>query len=71
MAAKVVATSLVHPYNEKKPRILCGLSRSDLADRTIMDLATAAAREAKSRDIALRETLEQVAYNLLVGRIKL
>lgn len=71
IAARVVANAILHPYNASKPQPSCSLSNNDLAGRTAMDLTMAAAREAKGRDIATRELLEQLAYRLYLGRTKL
>lgn len=70
LAARVTANMMLQRYVDKNVRPSYNISREDLAERTVMDLVIAASREAKGRDIASRELLEQLAYKLLVGRIK-
>jgi hypothetical protein len=51
-----------------KPRML---TREVLGRRTVYDLYTALTREAKELPLSVRESVEQAAYGLLNGKIKL
>jgi hypothetical protein len=68
LASKIVAGTIVQPYNENKARPMIGVHRHDMASRTLLDLAASASRESRGRDIAMQELLEQLAYRLVFGK---
>lgn len=47
------------------------LTREVLDRRTVYDLYTALTREARELPLAVRETVEQAAYGILIGKVKL
>lgn len=65
--ARCVAGAITQPYFEKNAVPYFTLRHTDIAKRTMLDLAFAISRYAKVGDIAIRESLEYLAMRLLRG----